>query len=94
LNFVLPGKDEVVSSYEELRRLALSGTGGGHGWGLLIGRGMTAWLRALAHCHCTPSRSIGAPKALPRSVEERPPLGAEITQVLANMVFSVVGAKT
>lgn len=83
-------KDEVVSGYETLRRLALGGArqkgGSVHGWALFAARGMVAWLRAFASIG--PVRSGPASSPDFRSGQQCPVLSAELTDVLTNMVLA------
>jgi len=83
-------KEEEVSAYEGLRRRALeaaAGKGESHGWALLVGRGMVAWLRALSSY--APLGSATASKTPVARVEEATGLSAEITRILTNMAFAV-----
>jgi hypothetical protein len=82
------GKEEEVSGYERLRCRALGAagkSGEGHGWSLLVARGMLAWLGALA--------SYGAVAFSPERGRESgrdgevPALGADIIRVLTNMAL-------
>lgn len=84
-------KEEVVSGYETLRRLALGGGsrqegGGVHGWALFATRGMAAWLRAFASYG--PVRLGPANRSDCRGGEQCPTVSAELTEVLTNMVLA------
>jgi len=83
------GKEEEVSGYELLRRRAvgsLEEKGDGYGWSLFVSRGMLAWLRAFASY--APIGSLRERRAEPGMDGELPVLGAEIIQVLTNMVLA------
>ena len=83
-------KEEEVSAHEWLRRRALEAAaekGESHGWALLVGRGMVAWLRALSSY--APLGSATAKRTPVARVEEATDLSPEITRILTNMVFAV-----
>lgn len=75
--------------YEQLRCRALGAAqehGEGHGWSLLVSRGMLGWLRALAsYGPVVSSPERGRESASDREV---PALGAEIIHVLTNMALA------
>ncbi len=82
-------KEEEVSGYELLRRRAvgsLEAKGEGYGWSLLVSRGMLAWLRAFASY--APIGSLTERRRESGMDGELPVLGAEIIQVLTNLVLA------
>jgi hypothetical protein len=87
----LPAPDDVLAQYEALRRDALEPPGGrvGHGFALLLTRGLPAWLAALATL--VPRRLTAPPgPADPAVLPPRMPgtVRAELTTVLAGMVLA------
>jgi hypothetical protein len=83
------GKEEEVSGYELLRGRAAGAAeenGEGHGWSLLVSRGMLAWLRAFSSYVPVGARSERRRES--GMDGEFPVLGAEMVQVLTNMVLA------
>jgi len=83
------GKEEAISGYEILRGRAVGAVGEngeGHGWSLLVSRGMRAWLRAFSSYAPVGARSERGRES--GTDGEFPVLGAEMVQVLTNMVLA------
>jgi hypothetical protein len=82
-------KEEKISGYEILRRRALGAAGAngeGHGWSLLVNRGMLSWLQAVASY--TPDKSLSGIKPETGTKEQLPVLDTEVIAVLTNMVLA------
>lgn len=83
------GKEEEITGYELLPCRALGTAqvnGEGHGWSLLISRGMLAWLRALGSY--APVGSLSERRQESGNHGAIPVLGAEVIQVLTNMALA------
>lgn len=81
--------DGLVERYEQLRAQAVGGTGQGPrgGAGLLVGKGMVAWIKVAGACPAAtgpPSPASGA----------SPPAGATATEVVRVLAAMVIGAVT
>lgn len=74
----------VTARYEQLRAAVLRGAGAGwrHGWAVLVGTGMAAWVRAIARIAPEPA-GTPAPPAGPSGQ-----VAAELMQVLVAMVLA------
>jgi hypothetical protein len=82
--------ETLTSEYEELRRVALGGSGGLHGgvgFALLLRRGMAAWMDA-----CLTAAVPSRPPSVPRQefCAVPPDLRGEVAQVLAAMALGRV----
>jgi hypothetical protein len=83
--------EDWITHYEELRRQALGeGANSAHGvgMGVLMRRGMAAWLEACSRCSTHVDVKVVA-QAVPSTVPQG--LRDEITEVLTSMVLSCGG---
>jgi hypothetical protein len=83
--------DGLAARYEQLRRVALGGTGQAdgfrHGLGVLTNRGTAAWIRA---CRRSQPASVTPPAAAATPQPARDAFTGEVVAVLAQMALAHV----
>ncbi len=82
-------RDALASSYEELRRSAVTGHGGGSGFALLVRSGMARWMEVCIDLLGRPVASPPQPRPVGEQHQVAPDLRVEIARVLAQMALSV-----
>jgi len=87
-----PAGDLLAERYEQLRQVALGGTGHAdgfrHGLGVLTSRGMAAWIRACGRSRPAPAIAPAAAAVQPRPMPDT--FTGEVVAVLAQMALAHV----